>query len=255
MNKWNPYNSELYHYGTKGMRWGDRKYQNIDGTQTEAGKIRRRVGRQSKNYDIQKERPVSSYNLDKWGSTKDTNILWVSGLPGSGKSSIARNMAKENNADLIDIDLYTFKTADKYVDNMSKSFNKYLDKNVPNWKEMQRTAYSVLTKNDRRKQKLAGLWFDTFEEALKGYGSEMYGKKKVIAEGVQILDETLFYNNKKSLKNQPVLMVNTSVEESLLARTKRDNKTIEKLLEPERLQQLNTFVNGKKIVEQILNSR
>lgn len=254
MNIWNPHNY-LMHYGTKGMHWGDRKYQNTDGTWTEAGKMRRRVGRKEKSYDIQKDRPTSAYNLDKWGKSKDTNILWVSGLPGSGKSSVARNIAKENNADLIDIDLYTFKTADKYTDNMSKSFNKYLDKNVPNWKTMQKDAYEVLTKNDRRKQKLAGLWFDTFEDALKGYGSEMYGKKKVIAEGVQILDETLFYNNKEELRNQPVLMVDTSVEESLIARTKRDNKSIEKLLEPERFRQLQTFMNGKATIEEILNRK
>lgn len=31
---------ELYHYGTKGMRWGVRRYQNADGSLTEAGQKR-----------------------------------------------------------------------------------------------------------------------------------------------------------------------------------------------------------------------
>ena len=34
----------LEHYGTKGMKWGQRNYQNPDGTYTELGKKRRRVG-------------------------------------------------------------------------------------------------------------------------------------------------------------------------------------------------------------------
>ena len=34
---------ELYHHGIKGMRWGVRRFQNPDGTLTEAGKKRERL--------------------------------------------------------------------------------------------------------------------------------------------------------------------------------------------------------------------
>ena len=34
------YQSELYHWGVKGMKWGVRRYQNKDGTLTPAGKKR-----------------------------------------------------------------------------------------------------------------------------------------------------------------------------------------------------------------------
>ena len=34
------YNQELYHWGIKGQKWGVRRYQNKDGTLTDAGKKR-----------------------------------------------------------------------------------------------------------------------------------------------------------------------------------------------------------------------
>lgn len=36
-------NPELYHSGVKGQKWGQRRYQNLDGTWTEEGKRRRRI--------------------------------------------------------------------------------------------------------------------------------------------------------------------------------------------------------------------
>lgn len=43
------YETELYHFGIKGQKWGVRRYQNRDGTLTEAGKKR-------KNWDVQQAR-------------------------------------------------------------------------------------------------------------------------------------------------------------------------------------------------------
>lgn len=41
---------ELYHHGVKGQRWGIRRYQNEDGTYTEAGKVRYRKGQRDAEY-------------------------------------------------------------------------------------------------------------------------------------------------------------------------------------------------------------
>lgn len=48
------YKDELYHYGTPRMRWGVRRYQNYDGTLTEAG--RRRLARKEHRW-IRKQVP------------------------------------------------------------------------------------------------------------------------------------------------------------------------------------------------------
>lgn len=37
MQQYNDGTTELYHHGIKGMHWGIRRYQNYDGTYTQAG--------------------------------------------------------------------------------------------------------------------------------------------------------------------------------------------------------------------------
>lgn len=235
----------LQHHGIKGQRWGVR-----NGPPYPINKIRpKSIKAKAKSYKPTSNRPYTDYNLDKWGRTEDTNILYVTGISGSGKSTVAKDMATKNDAELIDLDLYTFKTTNKYNDKMSSSFNDFLDSKVPNWRSLQSDAYAVLTKTDRRSKLPAGKWFDTLESALVDYGKSEYGNKKVIAEGVQVLDETLFYNNKKALRNKPLIVMDTSVEDSILSRSVRDNKPVDKLLEPERRKQLEGWLRDKDILK------
>ena len=75
---------ELIHAGVKGMKWGQRRYQNKDGTLTEAGK--RRYGKNNKTDDNEKssknkkeqksvsEKSNSKVDIDKM-STKDIKEL------------------------------------------------------------------------------------------------------------------------------------------------------------------------------------
>lgn len=48
------YSSELYHHGIKGMKWGERRYQNEDGSYTDAGRKRYGLGERYALYKGQK---------------------------------------------------------------------------------------------------------------------------------------------------------------------------------------------------------
>lgn len=216
-------------------------------------KLRRDVIKKIDDDTSSFNRPHIDYNLNKWGKSKNTNVLFVTGISGSGKSTLARTMASKYNADIINIDLYTFKTTSGFIPGMSKSFNKYLDKNYPGWQKRQKEAYEVLTKNDRRLQKKAGEWFDIVEEAILGYGQEQFGKQRVVAEGVQILDETLFYNNKQALRDKPLIVMDTSAVDSLISRVKRDSSILDKQFEPERMRQIENWVRDQELLKKTMD--
>ena len=232
----------LCHHGIKGQRWGVRNGPPYPLEYVDKKRISSTV-----NYVPTKNRPHTDYNLDNWGKNKDTNILWVTGISGSGKSTLAKSIAKKHSSDYINIDTYTFKTTSDNIPGQSKRFNKYLDKNYPEWKRLQREAYEAgIDRIHRHNKWKCGLWFDTLEEALLNYGKDSYGKKKVVAEGVQVLDETLFYNSKDKLKNKPLIVMDTDITDSILSGMTRDNRSVNKQLSEERIKQINSWARDIK---------
>lgn len=65
-------NGELYHHGTKGMKWGRRRYQNADGSLTAAGKKRYARDAREKGYNKQDEDGTYYKMGGKKGGKKET---------------------------------------------------------------------------------------------------------------------------------------------------------------------------------------
>lgn len=154
------------------------------------------------------------YNIDTWGKSANTNILFILGYSGSGKSTKAKQLAKEYNADIIHLDLYfEGHTEDQ---NRSKSFDEYLEKNFPDYTKIG-WPKDKITMNEW------GKLVEQFETQLENYGKYMYGKgRPVIVEGVELMDNTLF-PNKSYFKTHPALMMKTGQLRSNWRASQRDN--------------------------------
>lgn len=67
-------NNELYHYGIKNMKWGVRRYQNTDGTLTEAGRKRYARDAKEKEYDKYDTETGKYYKESKKNDRSDLMI-------------------------------------------------------------------------------------------------------------------------------------------------------------------------------------
>lgn len=110
---------ELYHHGVKGQKWGVRRYQNLDGTLTAAGK--KRNAKIDKRIDkIERKKKINKFNraagkirvgLEDKGNTIDTidKLMYVdrkaNRINAQYDAKIARLKAKKDP---------TYKDSDEY---------------------------------------------------------------------------------------------------------------------------------------------
>lgn len=182
---------ELMHYGIKGMRWG------ITRTPEQLGHMK-----------IPKS--ATHKNLSSFGKDSKHNVCYIMGGSGSGKSTVARE--NRHNANVIHLDAYIDGTGAP----KSKEFNEYLLKH-----KMNPNAVSRFVKE--------GKWgkVDKFTDLIDKFGEQQYKKKKrVICEGVQLMDDTL-HPDKSYFKDKPFVVLNTSAIVSTIRGNIRDSKPFE----------------------------
>lgn len=68
------YNNELMHWGKKGMKWGVRRYQNKDGTLTEAGKKRYARDAREKEFNKYDESTGTYYKTSKKNGRQELDV-------------------------------------------------------------------------------------------------------------------------------------------------------------------------------------
>lgn len=155
--------SSLQHHGIKGMKWGVRR------TPEQLG---------HKNL-----RKAKTANFDKWGKSLETNVLYMSGYSGSGKSTAAMSIARPNDQ-VIHLDLYSDEVSSG-AGSRNKDFEKHLDHTVPNWKEISKEN-SIKFKRFSKEY-----WntVDQFANEIERFSHDQYRKgNRVIVEGIQVSD-------------------------------------------------------------------
>lgn len=130
------------------------------------------------------------YKLDNFKSNK-SNIIFITGIYGSGKSTLGEELAKKYNATFIPLDDITF--------------NNYHIINKIDWNQL----------NDNDK-----LYYDFIFNYLKyiiNY-TKQHPKQKFIIEGIQLSFPNVF----DLIKNQSIIIKNTSFIDSSIRSFKRD---------------------------------
>ncbi len=202
------YGEFLQHHGILGMKWGIRRFQNRDGTYTPEGLSRKRL-----NHVSYKQK-----NLDKWGSDEEHNSLFIGGFSGSGKTTVAKRIAKPNDK-VISLDYYSDKVNES---DRNKDFDRFLDREVPGWRALRDATDTG--ENGTLKRFSAEYWDKEveFQEALDRYSRQEYKKgNRVIVEGVQILDNW-FAEDDKYYEDKPLVVLSTSLSRSRKQQIARD---------------------------------
>ena len=220
----NDYRDYLIHHGIAGMKWGIRNGPPYPLSYSDYSKSERAAIQESKlsrdeKLAIKDLNGAKTSNLDQWGKTPDTNVLYVAGYSGSGKSTVALGL-KRNNDTIIHLDAYSEKSTE-LSKLQSKRFNRYLDSKGVDYKSIiDRTRFGL--HSDEYWKEVDKLAF-----AIEDFGKkEFKNGNRVICEGVQIADNWLTNenNNYREFVGKPVIVLNTNPVSSSKRAFERDGR-------------------------------
>ena len=185
------------------------------------------------NYLLDEEEgKFTSYNVKQFVDGK-SNILLITGYSGSGKSTIAERFAYK--FDMVHIDL----------DNIDPKYNYIYELKYSNDYEV---FYDFLDQNPELDEKLKSRDSKKYREELFNTffpfcfkWCEEHSDNKYIIEGVQIYEFPKEIN-----KELPIIIMNTSAEESAQRKYKRDLKYNKYITSKENIEKLETFAKSLK---------
>lgn len=200
----------LMHHGIKGQHWGVKNgppYPLDD----------------NRSLAIKNLQNAKTSNLRKWGKSQKTNVLYIAGYSGSGKSTTAIGLANENDH-VIHLDMYTESLSpSEHKKWQDATFNKYLDKHVPNWRDIGQSedgGQSAIARSSKEYWEIV----DRFADAIEQFAGSEYTKgNRVIVEGVQIADNWL-HGDSSWYKGKPLIILKTNPVRSMHQAFERDSR-------------------------------